>query len=144
MAQAVKKLLQIQETQGTQVLGGFPRRRKWQPTAVFLPEKPHRQRSLVDFSLGGLKESDMIEHARRRRGASYQVREAIRFIFKKSKTNLRSKMWCSLWASNRKVSLKDGKLIELDYRWNQAPGYSLRRLLKVETVAPGMLQAHRL
>ena len=28
-------------------------RRKWQPTPVFLPEKPHRQRSLVGYSPWG-------------------------------------------------------------------------------------------
>ena len=45
--------------------GGFnpwsrkiPWRRKWQPTPVFLPEKPHGQRSLVGYSLWGRKESD--------------------------------------------------------------------------------------
>jgi len=34
-------------------------RRKWQPTSVFL--KFHGQRSLVGYSPGGLKESDMTE-----------------------------------------------------------------------------------
>ena len=29
--------------------GGFPWRRKWQPTPVFSPEKPHGQRSLVGY-----------------------------------------------------------------------------------------------
>jgi len=92
MAQAVKKLPANPGDTGDAGFGRIPRRRKWQPTAVFLPEKPHRQRSLVDFSLWGLNESDMIEHVSRHGGASYQIREAIRFIFKKSKTNLRSKM----------------------------------------------------
>ena len=36
-------------------------RRKWQPTPMFLPGKPHEQRSLVGHSPWGLKESDMIE-----------------------------------------------------------------------------------
>ena len=36
-------------------------RRKWQPTPVFLPGKPHRQRSLVDYSPWGRKESDTTE-----------------------------------------------------------------------------------
>jgi len=39
-------------------------RRKWQHTPVFLPGKFHEQRSLVGYSTGGLKESDMMEHAR--------------------------------------------------------------------------------
>ena len=36
-------------------------RRKWQPTPVFLPRKPHGQRSLVGYSPWGHKESDMTE-----------------------------------------------------------------------------------
>ena len=30
--------------------GRFPWRRAWQPTPVFLPGKPHGQRSLADYS----------------------------------------------------------------------------------------------
>ena len=33
-------------------------RRKWQPTPVFLPRGPHRQRSLVGYSPWGCKELD--------------------------------------------------------------------------------------
>ena len=33
----------------------MPWRRKWQPTAVFLPGKCHGQRGLVDYSPWGLK-----------------------------------------------------------------------------------------
>ena len=36
----------------------IPRRRKWQPTPVFLPRKSHGQRSLEGYSPWGLKESD--------------------------------------------------------------------------------------
>ena len=36
-------------------------RRKWQSTPGFLPEKSHRQRSLVGYSPWGHKESDMAE-----------------------------------------------------------------------------------
>ena len=36
-------------------------RRKWQPTAVFLPRKSHGWRSLVGYSPWGCKESDMTE-----------------------------------------------------------------------------------
>ena len=39
----------------------IPWGRKWQPTAVFVPEKFHGQRSQVDYSLWGHKESDMID-----------------------------------------------------------------------------------
>ena len=36
-------------------------RRKWQATPVFLPGKPHGQRSLAGYSPWGCKESDMTE-----------------------------------------------------------------------------------
>ena len=36
-------------------------RQKWQPTPVFLPGKPHRQRSLVGCSPWGRQESDTTE-----------------------------------------------------------------------------------
>ena len=39
----------------------IPWRRKWQPTPVFLPGKSRGQRSLVGYSPGDRKESDMIE-----------------------------------------------------------------------------------
>ena len=35
--------------------------KKWQPTPVFLPGKPHGQRSLIGYSLWGHKESDTTE-----------------------------------------------------------------------------------
>ena len=41
----------------------IPWRRKWQPIPVFLPEKSHRQRSLVGYSLKDGKESDTTEHS---------------------------------------------------------------------------------
>ena len=37
------------------------RRRKWQPTPVFLPEKSHGRRSLVGYGPWGRKESEMTE-----------------------------------------------------------------------------------
>ena len=44
-------------------LGRTPWRRKWQPTPVVLPEKSHRQRSLVGYSPWNCKEWDTTEHA---------------------------------------------------------------------------------
>ena len=38
-----------------------PRRRKWQSTAVFLPGESHGQRSLVGYSPGSHKDSNMTE-----------------------------------------------------------------------------------
>ena len=38
-----------------------PRRRKWQPTPVFLPGESHGRRSLVGYSPQGRKESDTTE-----------------------------------------------------------------------------------
>ena len=40
-------------------LGRSPRRRKWQPTPVFLPGESHGQRNLSGYGPWGLKESDM-------------------------------------------------------------------------------------
>ena len=39
----------------------FPWKMKWQPTPVFLPEKPHGQRSLMGYSPVSHKESDTTE-----------------------------------------------------------------------------------
>ena len=40
----------------------IPRRRKWQPTPVFLSGRSHGQRSQEGYSPWGWKESDMTEH----------------------------------------------------------------------------------
>ena len=42
-------------------VGKIPCRSKWQPTAVFLPEKSHGQRRLTGYSPWGSKESDTTE-----------------------------------------------------------------------------------
>ena len=42
-------------------VGKIPWRRKWQPSPVFLPGKPHGQRSLVGYSPKGPKELDTTE-----------------------------------------------------------------------------------
>ena len=42
-------------------IGNISWRRKWQPAPVFLPEKPHGQKSLVGYSPWGCKEFDMTE-----------------------------------------------------------------------------------
>ena len=39
----------------------IPRRRKWQPTPVFLPGESHGQKSLVGYSPWGHKKSDTTE-----------------------------------------------------------------------------------
>ena len=45
-------------------VGKIPWRKKWQPTAVFLPGKSHGQRSLADYSPWGHKESETAEQLR--------------------------------------------------------------------------------
>ena len=47
-------------------VGKIPWRRKWQPTPVFLLEKPHGQRSLVGYSPCGHRvgHDSAAEHAR--------------------------------------------------------------------------------
>ena len=47
-------------------VGKMPRRRKWQPTPVFLPRKFQGQRSLMGYSLWGGKESDTTDHTHTR------------------------------------------------------------------------------
>ena len=61
VAQTVKNLPVIQETLVRPLVGKMPWRRKKQPTPVFLPRKFHGQRSLVDHSPWGRKESDTTE-----------------------------------------------------------------------------------
>ena len=43
-------------------VGKIPRRGKWQPTPVFLPEQSHGQRSLAGYSPWVYKELDTTEH----------------------------------------------------------------------------------
>ena len=43
--------------------GEDPLKKEWQPTPVFLPREFHAQRSLVDYSPQGHKESDMTEQS---------------------------------------------------------------------------------
>ena len=58
LVQVVKNLPAMQET-GVQLWGQQdPLERKWQPTPVFLPGKPHGQSSLAGCSPWGRKESD--------------------------------------------------------------------------------------
>ena len=47
-------------------------RRKWQPTPVFLPGESHGQRSLVDYSPRGRKDSDKTEQLTQLQLSSYQ------------------------------------------------------------------------
>ena len=61
VAQLVKNLLAVQKTRVHPWVGKIPWRRKWQPTPVSLPGKSHGQRSLVDCSPWGRKESGTTE-----------------------------------------------------------------------------------
>ena len=57
----------MQETKQMQVqslVGKIPWRRAWQPTPIFLPEKPHGQRSLASYSPKGCRELDTTEQLR--------------------------------------------------------------------------------
>ena len=54
----VKNLPAMQETQVQSLNQEDPRRRKWQPSPVFLAREFHGQRSLAGHSPGGGKESD--------------------------------------------------------------------------------------
>ena len=61
VAQRVKRLPAVRETQVHPWVGKIPWRRKWQPTPVLLPGKFHGRRSLVGYSPWGCKESDTTE-----------------------------------------------------------------------------------
>ena len=63
MAQMVKNLLAIRETQGSSIRGStkIPWGRAWRPIPVFLPGDSHGQRSLAGYSPWGRKESAMTE-----------------------------------------------------------------------------------
>ena len=62
IAQMVKNLPAMQETQVQSLGQKDPLEKGWQPTPIFLPGKYHGQRSLVGQSLWALKESDTTEH----------------------------------------------------------------------------------
>ena len=53
----VKNLPAMQETQVQSLVRKIPRRRKWQPTAVFLPGKSYGQSSRAGYSPWGCKDS---------------------------------------------------------------------------------------
>jgi len=61
VAQMVKILPAMQDTQVDPWVRKIPWRREWQPTPVFLPREFHGQRSLVGYSLRGPKESETTE-----------------------------------------------------------------------------------
>ena len=52
VAQRLKRLPGIRETQVRSLDREDPLEKKWQPTPVLLPEKSHGQRSLVGHSMG--------------------------------------------------------------------------------------------
>ena len=54
---------EIQETQFWSLVRKIPWRRKWQPTAIFLPRKSHGQRSPAGYTPRDLEESDMTGHS---------------------------------------------------------------------------------
>ena len=61
VAQMVKNLPAMWETQFQSLGQKDPRRREWQPVLVFLPREFHGQRSLAVYSPRGHKESNMTE-----------------------------------------------------------------------------------
>ena len=61
MAQSVKNLPAIRDTQVRSLGREDPWEREWQPTPVFLPGELHGQRSLVGSNPWGHKELDTTE-----------------------------------------------------------------------------------
>ena len=61
VAQMVKNLSAVRETQIGSLGREDPLEREWLPTPVFLPGESHGQRNLVGYSPWGHKESDTTE-----------------------------------------------------------------------------------
>ena len=61
MAQVVKNLPAVQETQVQSLGQEDPLQEAWQPTAGFLPGESHGQRRLAGYSPWGHTESDTTE-----------------------------------------------------------------------------------
>ena len=61
MAQTIKCLLAMRQTQVRFLVRKIPWRRKWQSTPALLPGKSHGRRSLIGYSPWGRKESDTTE-----------------------------------------------------------------------------------
>ena len=61
MAQAVKNLSAMSETEFDPWVRKIPWRRKWDPTPVVLPGESQGQRNLAGYSPWGRKELDMTE-----------------------------------------------------------------------------------
>ena len=61
VAQRLKRLPPMRETQVQSWVGKISWRRKWQPTPVFLPGESHGQRSLVGYDPWGCKALDTTE-----------------------------------------------------------------------------------
>ena len=61
VAQTVKNLPPMQESQVWSLGHKVPWKREWQPSPVFLPWEFHEQRSLAGYNPWGHKESDTIE-----------------------------------------------------------------------------------
>ena len=62
VAQWLKSTCQCRRRRIDPSVGKILWRRKWQHTLVVLPEKSHKQRSLVVYSPRGHKELDRTEH----------------------------------------------------------------------------------
>ena len=71
-----------------------PWRRKWQPTVVFLPEKCHRQRRLVGYSLWGCKESEQLNNKKTNILNNSNLRPSLKKIML---------MWPTVLVSNKLV-----------------------------------------
>ena len=71
VAQSVKKTicLQCRSPRFNSWVREIPWRKKWQPTPIFLPGKPHGQRSLAGYSPWGHKESDTTQWLNHRHSA---------------------------------------------------------------------------
>ena len=66
----------------------IPWKRKWQPTPVFLPGKSHGQRSLLDYSPWGCKESDTTEqlsvHREKKHRSAFVITGILKLLWRET------------------------------------------------------------
>ena len=75
---AVKNWPTMQESGFNPWVGNIPWKRAWEPNPVILPGKSHGQRSLVDYSSWGRKESDTTEMTEHTRMGHHEIKLGVR------------------------------------------------------------------
>ena len=119
VAQMVKNLSTMWETQVWSLSQEDPLEKKWQPTPVLLPGKSHGQRSMVGYSPWGRKELDTIERLTSLHFTSRRAIQDRRVMVVSS-----DKMWSS--------GERNGKLLQYSCLENTTNSRQNDRILKEE------------